>query len=121
MSAEGKPLSGIEIRCDFGEGFEEPFPPVMSDAQGRFRRDLPAGGSIGLFAGRCRLPKLTVAAGEQIELGDITLESTGKRPRDVKATFGPPKRTKATAVKPPIASAPASASGQIAKTRITSD
>ncbi len=100
LSLEGKPLPEVKIQCDFGEGFDEAYPVIVSDAQGRFRRDLPAGDRIRIYVSLAKLPDLTVTAGEQIDFGDITLERTGKRPRDVKVMHRSPKRTKASTAKP---------------------
>jgi beta-lactamase regulating signal transducer with metallopeptidase domain/protocatechuate 3,4-dioxygenase beta subunit len=94
VSPEGAPLTKLRIECDFSNSFR--LPVVMTDADGRFREELPAGGPFSLSARVffAQIVKdLNVAAGEHFELGDITIERDAKRPGIAKVQRGPEKRT----------------------------
>ncbi len=97
VTSEGTPLSEIEVQCDVGGDSNNSFPPVLTDAQGRFRRDLPAGGPITVSFAGVRLPELTVVGREQIDFGEIAIERDAKQPWKSKVHRGPEKRTKPSA------------------------
>src|SRR5580698_1047115 len=113
VNVDGTPLAGVKIQCDLGDGWDDAYSEIVTDAQGRFRRDLPPGGPFGVSVWYGSLPRLTIASGEQIDFGDITIDRT-KPPTKVQT--GAIKRTKAATTANMTARAPASASGQIAKT-----
>jgi beta-lactamase regulating signal transducer with metallopeptidase domain len=116
VTPEGKPILGLSVSCGFNAQRGGPatipgFPDVPCDTEGRFRRDLPAGDWISLVVAPDRaviVRPLTVASGEQIDLGDITIERDPKRPGLINARRGPEKRTKPPAAIEASASAPAS-------------
>jgi beta-lactamase regulating signal transducer with metallopeptidase domain len=116
VTPEGKPILGLSVSCGFNAQRGGPatipgFPDVPCDTEGRFRRDLPAGDWISLVVAPDRaviVRPLTVASGELIDLGDITIERDPKRPGLVNARRGPEKRTKPPAAIEASASAPAS-------------
>ena len=76
LNTVGTPLSGIKIQCDLGDGWNDAYSEIVTDAQGRFRRDLPPGGPFGVSVSYGSLPRLIVASGEQIDFGDITIDRT---------------------------------------------
>jgi beta-lactamase regulating signal transducer with metallopeptidase domain len=107
VTPEGKPITGLSVSCLFnsrgGPGGIRGFEDVSCDAQGRFQRDLPAGDWITLMAapegtlylsGALIARSMTVASGEQIDLGDIAIEHDPKRPGLINARHGKEKRTK---------------------------
>jgi protocatechuate 3,4-dioxygenase beta subunit len=110
VTPEGKPVTGLTVACGFnaiprgGPPTIRGFPDVLCDAQGRFRRDLPAGDWISLSAGPGEwspvspgwasiVRTLKVNSGELIDLGDITIEQDPKHRGQVKARHGAEKRT----------------------------
>jgi hypothetical protein len=95
VSEDGAPLSNVKIEC-FSLARS---PTAITEADGHFRFEFPAGGPFELKA-RVVAPgdpvavKLTVAAGEQIDLGTITIER-GRMDRGFpKVHRGAVKRTK---------------------------
>jgi beta-lactamase regulating signal transducer with metallopeptidase domain len=104
ITPEGKPISGTGVSCflDYAmlpaiPGFDE----VHSDAEGRFRRDVPAGARVTVTGDGSQLlltRELLAASGEIIDLGDITVEPDRKHPGLFDARHGPEKRTKPAAV-----------------------
>jgi hypothetical protein len=102
VSAEGKPLAERKIDCDYSLGYNSigQFPQAQTDAQGRFRYELPAGGPFHI-ASRSRgfaslANDLTVQSGEKIDLGDLVVSSGNTFLATVTAK-SPAKRTKSPA------------------------
>ncbi|HEV8000467.1 MAG TPA: M56 family metallopeptidase, partial [Planctomycetaceae bacterium] len=99
VSPEGAPLANLKIQAfAVARAARLRLPSVMTDMEGRFREELPAGGPFGLSAdvpGVQIAGELNVIAGEQIDLGDITIERNAKRPGIAKVQRGPEKRTQA--------------------------
>ncbi len=100
VTSEGTPLSEIEVQCDVGGDSNKSFPPALTDAQGHFRRDLPAGGPITVSFAGVRLPELTVVGGEQIDFGEIAIERDAKQPWKSTVHRGPAKRAKGATAEP---------------------
>jgi hypothetical protein len=94
ISADGTLLARAPIRTDSAlRGWQWSL-GLATGADGRFRVELPAGGPFALQSQWIDLVKnLTVEAGEQIDLGDITIEP-GRNGSDPKAQRGKEKRTK---------------------------
>jgi hypothetical protein len=94
LSEDGAPLSNVKIECfSFVRN-----PTAITDADGHLRLELPAGGPFILDAHLSSLAqvadKLTVAPGDQIDLGTITIER-GRMDRGFpKVHRGAVKRTK---------------------------
>jgi beta-lactamase regulating signal transducer with metallopeptidase domain len=121
VTAEGAPISGSEIEVVFDPNSADRLPMVKTDADGRFREELPAGGPFELYAHPFPFAffakKLSVDVGERVDLGEITIDRDQKnRPFQPKINRGPEKRTKPPAVaKVTTASAPAVVVGQLPK------
>jgi hypothetical protein len=99
ISPEGAPQSELKIECVFDPNSAARLPAVKTGADGRFREELPAGGPFQLYAHPFPyaffVEKLTVAAAERVELGDITIDRDRKNgPLQPKIQRGPEKRTK---------------------------
>jgi hypothetical protein len=103
VGEDGAPFTRVRVETTFSIRF----PSVSTDADGRFRCELPAGGPFDLrarvspsgsdFAFPVELAeKFTVVAGEQVDLGTITIEPGAKGSRRAKVVRGPVKRTTPT-------------------------
>jgi 5-hydroxyisourate hydrolase-like protein (transthyretin family) len=99
VTAEGAPISGSEIEVVFDPNSADRLPMVKTDADGRFREELPSGGPFELYAHPFPFAffakKLSVDVGERVDLGEITIDRDQKnRPFQPKINRGPEKRTK---------------------------
>ena len=103
IGEDAGPFARVRVETTFSIRF----PSVSTDADGRFRCELPAGGPFDLrarvspsgsdFAFPVELAeKLTVVAGEQVDLGTIKIEPGAKGSRRAKVVRGPVKRTAPT-------------------------
>ncbi len=113
VTPEGAPLADLRIECVFDSNSADRLPFVSTDAEGRFRGELPAGGPFELYANPFPYAffaeKLSVVAGERVELGDIAIDRDQKGLLQPKIHRGPEKRTKPSAGTRSTASADASA------------
>ncbi len=98
VTPEGTPLSDLRIECVFESNSADRLPFVSTDAEGRFRGELPAGGPFELYANPFPYAffaeKLSVVASERVELGDIAIDRDQKGLLRPKIHRGPEKRTK---------------------------
>jgi beta-lactamase regulating signal transducer with metallopeptidase domain len=99
VTPEGAPVSGSEIEVVFAPNSADRLPGVKTDADGRFRQELPSGGPFELYAHPFPYAffaeKLSVVAGERVELGEITIDRDQKNgPLQPKIHRGPEKRTR---------------------------
>jgi len=103
VSPAGEPLGDVGISCFYHVAYNMfgQIPGVKTDANGRFRQELPGGGSFRLsppFAPRDKY--LTVESGQQIDLGELVngrAKSSNQipKPPDKPATRKPdPSRTR---------------------------
>jgi beta-lactamase regulating signal transducer with metallopeptidase domain len=95
ISAEGTPLARAPLHTvNVLPGWQWP-EGLATGADGRFRIDFPPGGPYTLQSQWTELARnLTVEAGEQVDLGDITIEARSNRRMDPQVHRGPEKRTK---------------------------
>ncbi len=122
LSEDGTPLAHAPLRTVNQKlGWRRSLDLAAGD-DGRFRLELPAGGPFALQTQRARLvDNLTIEPGEQVDLGDITIEPNKRRPLRSKVQRGPEKRTKpcaevkATTTSIETPSRPNQASGDTAK------
>lgn len=98
VTPEGAPLADLRIECVFDSNSADRLPFVKTDAEGRFREELPAGGPFQLYCDPFPFAffaeKLTVVAGEEVDFGQITIERDPKGLSRPKVHRGPEKRTK---------------------------
>lgn len=102
VSPTGEPLRDVSIDCDYELGYNSVggFPKVQTDAQGRFRYEIPGGGPFhvasrsGSFFSLAR--DLSVESGEQVDFGELVV-SAGKGIRSTVTAKHPPKRTRSPA------------------------
>ncbi len=80
VSPAGEPLRNVLIDCDYETGYNSVagFPQARTDAQGRFRYEIPGGGPFHV-ASRSRsffslVRDLTVQSGEQVDFGEARRE-----------------------------------------------
>ena len=120
VTPEGGPLADLRIECVFDSNSADRLPFVKSDAEGRFREELPAGGPFQLYCDPFPFAffaeKLTVVAGEKVDCGQITIERDPKGLSRPKVHRGPEKRTQPPAAQASTGSGPASVVRPVTKT-----
>jgi hypothetical protein len=98
LSAAGEPLRDVSIDCHFDMSYNSvgAFPETRTDAQGRFRYEIPGGGPFhvasrsGSFFSLAR--DLAVESGEQVDFGELVVSAID-RIRSTVTAKSPPKRT----------------------------
>jgi hypothetical protein len=98
VSPAGEPLRDVSINCSYELSYNSigQFPEARTDAQGRFRYEIPGGGPFqvvsrsGRFLSLAR--DLTVQSGEQVDFGELVV-SASDRVRSTVTPKNPPKRT----------------------------
>jgi beta-lactamase regulating signal transducer with metallopeptidase domain len=111
VSPAGEPLRDVSIDCSYETGYNSVggFPQARTDAQGRFRYEIPGGGPFqvasrsGSFFSLAR--DLTVQSGEQVDFGELVV-SASDRIRSTVTAKNPPKRTLSPAVDPQMRNRP---------------
>jgi beta-lactamase regulating signal transducer with metallopeptidase domain len=111
VSPAGEPLRDVLIDCSYETGYNSigQFPEARTDAQGRFRYEIPGGGPFqvasrsGSFFSLAR--DLTVQSGEQVDFGEVVV-STSDRIRSSVTPKNPPKRSLSPPADPQMGNRP---------------